>query len=133
MAVQLTSNRSIGAGTTCARAECQQAAVAVLEEKSLCLDHFFSRCYTALEDFDQYRDYSRVGREQNRARVRAFLDECSAQALNVSLRVTNMSNLQRARLLDVLLWAGELSEFAYQSKNQCVPAANCEPHGNLAH
>ena len=40
--------------------------------------------------------------------MRAFIEECSRKALDVSLQSENLSNLQRGRLLDVLLWAPEL-------------------------
>jgi hypothetical protein len=134
MAVELSNNQSAKVVGPCALAECQRLAVAVLDGQPLCLDHFFSRCYAALADFDQYRDYARVDREQIRSRLRNFLEECSAQALNISLRVQNMSNLQRARLLDVLLWAGELSEFVSLSKNKSFPAVRTtQPRRNLTH
>jgi len=40
--------------------------------------------------------------------MRAFIEECSQTALEVSLHYKNLSNLERARLLDILLWASEL-------------------------
>jgi hypothetical protein len=40
--------------------------------------------------------------------MRAFIEECSRKALEVSLHSENLTNLQRGRLLDILLWAGEL-------------------------
>jgi len=40
--------------------------------------------------------------------MRAFIEECSQKALEVSLQYENLSNLERARLLDILLWASEL-------------------------
>ena len=40
--------------------------------------------------------------------MRAFIEECSQRALEVSLHYENLTNLERARLLDILLWASEL-------------------------
>jgi hypothetical protein len=40
--------------------------------------------------------------------MRAFIEECSRKALDVSLQSEDLTNLQRGRLLDILLWAGEL-------------------------
>jgi len=40
--------------------------------------------------------------------MRAFVEECSRKALDVSLQSEDLSNLERGRLLDILLWAGEL-------------------------
>jgi hypothetical protein len=42
------------------------------------------------------------------ASMRAFIEECSRKALDVSLHCQNLSNLERGRLLEILLWAGEL-------------------------
>jgi hypothetical protein len=43
--------------------------------------------------------------------MRAFIEECSRKALDISLQSENLTNLQRGRLLDILLWAGELFVF----------------------
>jgi hypothetical protein len=40
--------------------------------------------------------------------MRAFIEECSRKALDISLQSQSLTNLQRGRLLDILLWAGEL-------------------------
>jgi hypothetical protein len=40
--------------------------------------------------------------------MRAFIEECSRKALDISLQNEDLTNLQRGRLLDILLWAGEL-------------------------
>jgi hypothetical protein len=40
--------------------------------------------------------------------MRAFIEECSRKALDISLHSTELTNLDRGRLLDILLWAGEL-------------------------
>ncbi len=40
--------------------------------------------------------------------MRAFIEECSQKALEISLHYENLTNLERARLLDILLWASEL-------------------------
>jgi hypothetical protein len=42
------------------------------------------------------------------AAMRLFVEECSHKALEVSFRCESLTNLQRGRLLDILLWAGEL-------------------------
>ncbi len=104
-------NKSNILGKSCGVEECPERAAAELDNRPLCLEHFFSRCYQALEGYDGRWDRSRAVQETERAQLRDFLEECSAQALNVGLRNENLNNLQRSRLLDVLLWAGELSEF----------------------
>lgn len=122
MAADLTNGHSAGANDTCGVAGCSTAKVATLDNQSLCLDHFFTKCYDTLECFDRRRGESsrklaKDSQSVNGEQVRAFLQACSGQALNVSLQCTDMTNLQRARLLDVLLWAGELSEISDFSRH----------------
>jgi hypothetical protein len=71
------------------------------------VNHFLVRCYEWLDRIDpRGRGFSNETLEV--ASMRAFIEECSRKALDVSLRSENLSNLQRGRLLDILLWAAEL-------------------------
>ena len=79
----------------CRMGSCSRSAITTLDRQALCLNHFLLRCYEKLEGFDLVS-------------MRAFIEECSRKALDVSLQSENLSNLQRGRLLDILLWAGEL-------------------------
>ncbi|MGA2418699.1 MAG: hypothetical protein ABSG69_01335 [Candidatus Acidiferrum sp.] len=110
MNADLVGNEAKVFGKTCAVAGCPDVSAAALENQSLCLDHFILRCYESLSAYDGRRDFARRAQETERAKLRGFLEECSTQALKVCLRSEQLSNLQRSRLLDVLLWAGELSE-----------------------
>jgi len=110
MSADLVGNEAKVFGKMCAVAGCPDVSAAALENQSLCLDHFILRCYESLADYDGRRDRARRVQETERVQLREFLEECSTQALKVCLRSEHLSNLQRSRLLDVLLWAGELSE-----------------------
>ena len=91
----------------CRMGSCGSAAITTLDRQALCLNHFLSRCYERLEGLDpRGRKFS--GEPVDLASMRAFVEECSRKALDVSLQSKNLSNLQRGRLLDILLWAGEL-------------------------
>lgn len=86
---------------------CGCTAITTLDRQALCLNHFLTRCYEKLEGLDpRGRKFS--GEPVDLASMRAFVEECSRKALDVSLQSKNLSNLQRGRLLDILLWAGEL-------------------------
>lgn len=138
MAADLTNGHSAGANDTCGVAGCSTAKVATLDNQALCLDHFFTKCYDTLECFDRWRAHSsqKLAKESQTVsgeQVRAFLQACSGQALNVSLQCKEMTNLQRARLLDVLLWAGELSEISDFSRHaNSVPTGEGVLRGNPA-
>jgi hypothetical protein len=86
---------------------CASAAVTSLDHQDLCLNHFLERCYERLESLDP-RGRRFCAEPLDAAAMRAFIEECSRKALDVSLHSKSLSNLERGRLLDILLWAGEL-------------------------
>lgn len=92
---------------SCSEGACHSAAATSLDQQALCLNHFLLRCYARLEAVDPRGQKSREERV-DLAAMRAFIEECSQRALEVSLRRANLTNLERARLLDILLWASEL-------------------------
>ncbi|HZC65783.1 MAG TPA: hypothetical protein VE545_04365 [Candidatus Dormibacteraeota bacterium] len=138
MAVDLTNGLSASDAGSCDMEGCSAAKVATLDNHALCLDHFFTECYATLEYFDRWRAQGSHNRKKESQtvsgeQVRAFLQACSGQALHVSLQCTEMTNLQRARLLDVLLWAGELSEIHDVSRHRTsLPASADARRGNSA-
>src|SRR5258708_38464308 len=91
----------------CQAGSCSGTAITSLDRQTLCLNHFLLRCYEKLEGFDpRGRKFS--AEPIDLVSMRAFVEECSRKALDASLQSENLSNLQRGRLLDILLWAGEL-------------------------
>lgn len=95
------------AGQNCSAAGCDNLGVAVLSEQALCLEHFLESCYEQLGEVDPRGRAVPPGALQLAAQM-ARVEECSTQALRVSLSADGLSNLERGRLLDLLLWAGEL-------------------------
>ena len=91
----------------CSAAFCGGAAITSLDQQALCLNHFLQACYGSLERLDpSARSFSTE--PVDLASMRAFIEECSRKALDVALQCRTLDNLQRGRLLDILLWAGEL-------------------------
>ena len=91
----------------CAKRSCGRLSVASLNRQDLCLEHFLLSCYENLERLDP-RGRSFSSQPVDLASMRAFIEECSRKALDISLHSENLDNLERGRLLDILLWAGEL-------------------------
>ncbi len=91
----------------CCEGACDSAAATALDQQALCLNHFLVRCYAKLEAVDPRAQKSREERV-DLAAMRAFIEECSQKALEISLHREDLTNLERARLLDILLWASEL-------------------------
>lgn len=94
-------------GQNCEVQTCGDAGVAVLGEQALCMDHFLKRCYEQLGEVDPRGRKVPAGALELATRM-ASVEECSAQALRVSLGAEGLTNLERGQLLDLLLWAGEL-------------------------
>lgn len=86
---------------------CKDSAVATLAEQDLCLNHFFCICYERLEKLEPMGPKLQQDSAELASR-KDFVEECSREALQVGLRCKDLSNLQRGRLLDILLWAGDL-------------------------
>jgi hypothetical protein len=91
----------------CAENACGGTSAGTLDQQALCLNHFLLRCYEKLEELDP-RGRKFLSEPMSVASMRAFIEECSREALDISLQSENLTNLQRGRLLDILLWAGEL-------------------------
>jgi len=81
--------------------------VATLAQQDFCVNHFIELCYENLERIDpRGQKPGRLPLEM--PALRGFVEECSRRALEVAMRCDDLDNLQRGRLLDILLWAGEL-------------------------
>jgi len=91
----------------CCVDRCPSAAAAFLAKQALCVSHFVRRCYEQLERLDP-RKGRRTPNEIELPQMRNELEECSEQTLRVCLSGKTLTNLERGRLLDILLWASEL-------------------------
>jgi hypothetical protein len=121
------------ASRNCRVDSCGGAAAATLDHQALCLNHFLSHCYEKLENLEpRGRKFSTE--PDDLASMRAFIEECSRKALDISLHAKNLTNLQRGRLLDILLWAGELFLLLRASRVATPDSVSCpgfEVHGSF--
>ncbi len=91
----------------CSVDRCETESLVVLGGKSLCLQHFLTSCYEWLDQLDPVaRDRFTTAADVDR--VRSLVEECSNRALLVSLRCETLTNLDRSRLLDILLRSSDL-------------------------
>ena len=91
----------------CAAEACPEAPVASLDERDVCRTHFLAGAYRHLE-FISGRFRSRNS-TLSKGKWRAdFLEECMREATNIACAAEVLNNLERAQLLDILLWASEL-------------------------
>lgn len=98
---------AMGLESVCDRAGCSRKVVTALGDKNYCFDHFCSRCYELLERNERNTELA-VSRDDYQEELLA-LDECARRALEISLGRAELHNLDRARLLDILLWTGDLT------------------------
>ena len=100
---------------SCHGRDCSRPVVVTFRAQALCLDHFCTRCYELLDEIDRcQRCHS--GTSACTAEHGLIADECAARALDVCMSETLLNNLERARLLDILLWCGDLSSL-HRGKN----------------
>jgi hypothetical protein len=91
----------------CSTSGCENSAMIVLDGQHFCLDHFFSSCYERLDQLEPSIRRCSLDASEAKA-VRTFLQECSDRALFISLRYDLLTNLERSRLLEILLSCSEL-------------------------
>ena len=92
---------------SCQRTACSRPAVTFFRNETLCIEHFCTRCYQLLESVDQ-RNSNGPSREFT-AEHAILADECARRAIDVCLSASAPNNLDRARLLDIVLWCGDIS------------------------
>lgn len=91
----------------CAAEACLEAAVASLDEGHVCRAHFLVGAYRHLESIMSQVQEPQFHNRQGELASR-FLEQCMREATNIACAEDGLTNLERAQLLDILLWASEL-------------------------
>jgi len=104
----------------CRRDGCTQPAITTFRGELFCLEHFCRGCYQLLEGIGQRT----VNDPESFVTIEQALlaDECARRAIDVCLNADHLNNLERARLLDILLWCGDISA-GFLPKSQTEKAA----------
>jgi len=97
----------VSAKPECKVSYCARPAVTDLAGHDLCLDHFLASCHERLDKLEPMVCRPSLETAENLA-AGAFLEECSKRTLFICLRHEHLSNLDRSRLLNILLQAGHL-------------------------
>ena len=91
----------------CIETGCAEAAIVLTGENWLCSQHFIERSYQQLEKISA--GMREVAFQENSAEEAARrLEECMRGAADIACSPVPPSNLERARVIDVLLWSSEL-------------------------
>jgi hypothetical protein len=97
----------VGMQGHCSVPNCGEAASASIDERAFCRKHFLTQSYQRLEVISTELRQRQFAERQADAAGR-FLESCMRDAADIACAVTAPSNLEKAQVLDVLLWASEL-------------------------
>ena len=91
----------------CAANQCAEAAVASFDDRAVCRAHFLASAYGHLESIAS-QIHEPNFHENNDESAARCLEQCMREATNIACGAEPPGNLERAQLLDILLWASEL-------------------------
>lgn len=92
----------------CILTDCGSISEVALENKRLCRRHFIETCYARLDEIAEQIREKKVRGSVSES-VRHFLAECTRQVVSEALCAPQLDNLERSRLLHILLFASELT------------------------
>jgi PilZ domain len=101
---------------------CGQEVAAALDGEALCRQHFISTCYTRLDQYDEIRKGPGL-RATNTDSVRRFIHECTRAADQMEHTTEDLDNLDRAKLLHIILSASELGTHLRRSPRKAATIA----------
>jgi hypothetical protein len=103
----------------CTIEACGQAVAASLDGETFCRQHFISMCYTRLDRYDEIRKGPGLS-ATNTDSVRRFIHECTRTADEMEHTAKDLDNLDRAKLLHIILSASELGRHLRRSPRKAV-------------
>ena len=92
---------------SCHRSGCSRPVSTTFCQEALCLDHFCSRSYEILRALDKHNQLNATSRPATDEQLQ-IADECARRTLDICMSKMLLNNLERARLLDILLWCGDV-------------------------
>jgi hypothetical protein len=91
----------------CSTPGCGQAVAASLDGDAVCRQHFISVCYARLDHYEEIRKGPGLSAVDTES-VRRFIHECTRHADQMEHLAQDLDNLDRAKLLHIILSASEL-------------------------
>lgn len=105
--VSSSLGRKMTRAEICAVAGCKEPFAASLDGEALCRNHFISSCYARLDEYDETRKGPGLSKADAES-ARRFINECTRQADEIEHTTQDLDNLERAKLLHIILSANEL-------------------------
>jgi hypothetical protein len=106
----------------CSIAGCGQAHAASLDGETFCREHFISVSYTRLDRYDEIRRGPGLSATDTES-VRRFIHECTRFADEIEHSAQDLDNLERAKLLHIILTASELGRHLRRSPRKVAAIA----------
>lgn len=107
----------------CEFPHCARAAVLRLDRRFFCLEHLVKHCHQRLEACQQESCLNLSPANDAAISDDCFLEECTSSVAGFLMGRPELENIDRARLLDVLLWAAELDGKYGRTAPHCRVAA----------
>jgi len=92
----------MGTPESCDRSGCSQPVITSFREQALCLDHFCCASYEILDWMDEHQRLNANSPLPTSEQI-LIADECARRTLDICMSKVPLNNLERARLLDILL------------------------------
>ena len=115
----------------CNRRGCARPVITTFCKEALCLDHFCSRSYEFLNGTDERGQLSTASNLPTTEQIQTA-DECARRTLDICMSKMLLNNLERARLLDILLWCGDVVGSLGAKKNPSASMAERGRHEKSA-
>ena len=106
----------------CSVAGCDKAKAVALEGKALCREHFIATCYERLDHYDALRKSASLKATDSES-ARRFIHECSRNADEMEHDARDLDNLERAKLVHIILAASELGRHLRRSPRKAAAIA----------
>jgi hypothetical protein len=106
----------------CSVADCGQPRAASLDGEAFCRGHFISVCYTRLDQYEEIRTGPGLSATDTES-VRRFIHECMRHADEMEHSAEDLDNLDRAKLLHIILSASELGRHLRRSPRKVATIA----------
>jgi hypothetical protein len=106
----------------CNKDGCAQASAATLDGEALCREHFISVCYKRLDRYEEIRRGSGLDATSTES-VRRFIHESTRYADEMEHSAKDLDNLDRAKLLHIILSASELGRHLRRSPRKAAAIA----------
>jgi hypothetical protein len=106
----------------CSSANCEQPVATSLDSEAFCLEHFISACYVRLDRYFELQQGKGLSAADSES-ARRFIHECTRQADDLEHAAKGLNNLERAKLVHIILSASELGRHLRRSPRKAAAIA----------